>query len=48
MSEDGREITLYRMFPGDVCVLSAGCLLKNITFDVFIDAERKSDAFQAF
>jgi CRP/FNR family transcriptional regulator len=42
MSEDGREITLYRMFPGDVCILSANCILKNITFDVFIDAEKKS------
>ncbi|MDR0597641.1 MAG: Crp/Fnr family transcriptional regulator [Treponema sp.] len=43
LPEDGREITLYRIFPGDVCILSAGCMLRNITFDVFIDAERKSE-----
>jgi CRP/FNR family transcriptional regulator len=43
MAEDGRAITLYRMFPGDVCILSAGCILRNITFDVFIDAEKKSE-----
>ena len=39
MSEDGRDITLYRLFEGDVCILSASCILDEITFDVFIDAD---------
>lgn len=39
LSEDGKEVTLYRLSAGDVCILSASCLLKNITFDVHIDAE---------
>lgn len=39
LSEDGREITLYRLNQGDICILSASCILKNITFDVHIDAE---------
>lgn len=43
LSEDGRDITLYRLSPGDVCILSASCLLKSITFDVHIDAEAKSE-----
>ena len=43
LSEDGKEITLYRLFAGDVCVLSASCVLNSITFDVFIDAEEDSD-----
>lgn len=38
LSEDGREITLYRLFPGDICILSASCVLDAITFDVVIDA----------
>lgn len=38
LSEDGREITLYRLYPGDVCVLSASCVLEAITFDVFVEA----------
>lgn len=42
LSEDGKEITLYRMHAGDVCVLSAACALKAITFEVFIDAEELS------
>lgn len=39
MSEDGRDVTLYRLFDGDVCILSASCVLETITFDVFIDAQ---------
>lgn len=38
MSEDGREITLYRIYPGELCILSASCVLSSITFDVSIDA----------
>lgn len=43
LSEDGRDITLYRLFGGDVCILSASCVLDAITFDVFIDAEEDTD-----
>ena len=43
ISEEGKEITLYRLFAGDVCVLSASCVLDAITFDVFVDAEEKSE-----
>ncbi len=42
LSEDGRDITLYRLYPGEACILSASCVLKNITFDVHIDAEQDS------
>lgn len=43
LSEDGREITLYRLEAGDVCILSASCILQAITFDVFIDSETESE-----
>jgi len=43
LSDEGREITIYRMFKGDTCMLSASCVLSNITFDVFIDAEDNSE-----
>ena len=43
LSEDGRDITLYRLLPGDFCVLSASCILSAITFDVHIEAESDSD-----
>lgn len=46
LSEDGREITLFHMQKGDVCVLSASCILSSITFDVYIDAETDTEIFQ--
>jgi len=44
LSEQGREITLYRLKKGDTCVLSASCVLSEITFDVHIDAEQATQA----
>lgn len=43
LSEEGRDVTLYRLFQGDVCILSASCVLDAITFDVFINAEEDTD-----
>lgn len=45
LSEDGREVTLYRLSPGDICILSASCVLKNITFDVHIDVEGDAELY---
>lgn len=45
LSEEGREITLYRLGAGEICVLSASCLLEMITFDVQIDAEQDTELF---
>lgn len=46
LSEDGRDITLYRLFAGDICILSASCVLDAITFEVFIDAEEDTDVLR--
>ena len=40
MSDEGKEITLYRLHKGELCMLSASCVLDAITFEVFVD--RKS------
>lgn len=45
LSEDGREVTLYRLSSGDTCVLSASCVLNSITFDVHIDAQADTNAY---
>lgn len=42
MSDEGKDITLYRLHKGDMCMLSASCVLQSITFDVFVDAEEES------
>lgn len=38
LSEEGREVTLFRVNEEEVCVLSASCLMDTITFDVLIEA----------
>ncbi len=43
ISEDGREITLYRLFEYDLCLLSASCIMKSIQFDVTINAETNTE-----
>lgn len=45
MSESGKDITLYRLHKGDMCMLSASCVLQTITFDVFVDAEEDSECY---
>ena len=43
LSEEGREITIYRMFEQDVCLLSASCVMPNIQFEIVIEAEKDSE-----
>ena len=43
LSEEGKDITLCRLFPGDMCILSASCVFETITFDVFVDSEEDSE-----
>ena len=40
LSEEGREITLYRLFEMDLCLFSASCVLRSVQFEVFIQAEK--------
>ena len=39
LSEDGRDVTLYRLFGGEVCILSASCVMDSVNIDLYIDAE---------
>jgi len=39
LSDEGREITIYRLFERDMCLFSASCMLSDIQFDIFIEAE---------
>lgn len=34
VSPEGKEITLYRLIDGDTCIMSAGCMLREITFEI--------------
>lgn len=39
-SDEGREITIYRLIEQDVCLLAASCMMKNIQFNMIIEAEK--------
>ena len=40
LSEDGREITISRMFEYDVSLLSASCVMPDMQMNVMIEAEK--------
>ena len=42
-SEEGREITLYRLFERDICLLSASCMMNGIQFPFSVEAEKETD-----
>ena len=43
LSDEGREITIYRLFDRDMCLFSASCIMRSIQFDIIIEAEKDSD-----
>lgn len=43
LSDEGREITIYRLFDRDLCLFSAPCVLRSIQFDVIIKAEKDTE-----
>ena len=45
LSEDGRDVTLYRLFAREVCILSASCVMEDVNVDLYIDAEEDTQAY---
>ena len=43
LSDEGREITISRFFEMDICLFSASCVMPNMQFAVFIEAEKDSE-----
>ena len=43
LSDEGREITITRFFEMDICLFSASCVMPNMMFDVFIEAEKDTE-----
>ena len=43
LSEEGREVTIHRLFEMDICLFSASCVMPNIQFDIIIEAEKDSE-----
>lgn len=43
ISDEGREISLFRLFDMDLCLFSASCMMPSIQFDTIIEAEKDTD-----
>ncbi|MFA6844116.1 MAG: Crp/Fnr family transcriptional regulator [Sphaerochaetaceae bacterium] len=43
ITDSGKELTLYRLFAKEVCLLSASCIMHNIQFDVLVSAEQDTE-----
>lgn len=41
-SNFGKEITLFRLFNRDICMLSSSCVYSNLTYDINLEAEKDS------
>lgn len=45
LSEEGREVTIYRLFERDLCLFSASCIMRSIQFDITIETEKDMDCW---
>ena len=43
LSEDGREITIGRLFDHDISLLSASCVMPDLQFNIMIEAEKDTE-----
>ena len=43
LSEDGREVTISRLFEYDISLLSASCVMPDMQFNVMIEAEKDTE-----
>jgi len=45
LSEEGRQISIYRLFERDMCLFSASCIMRSIQFDITIEAEKDTEVW---
>ena len=45
LSDEGQEVTIYRLFDRDICLFSASCMMRSIQFDITIEAEKDTEAW---
>lgn len=46
LSDEGKELTLYRLLERDLCLFSASCIMNDIEFDVMVSAECPTTVLQ--
>ena len=45
VSDEGKELTIYRLFELDTCLFSASCIMQSIQFDIIIEAEKDTEVW---
>lgn len=45
LSDEGREITVYRLFDRDICLFSASCVIRSIQFDITVSAQKDTELY---
>ncbi len=43
LSDEGREVTLFRVTEGDNCIISASCVLAHLRFEAHMEVTKPSD-----
>ena len=43
LSDEGREVTICRFFEMDICLFAASCVMPNMQYDIFVEAEKDSE-----
>ena len=43
LSDEGREVTVYRLFDRDICLFSASCMMNSLNFEIVIEAEKDTE-----
>ena len=45
LSDEGREITVYRLFERDICLFCASCIMPSIQFEIIVEAEKDTEVW---
>lgn len=43
-SDNGKQVTLYKLYENDICLFSASCIMKDINFDINLECEEDLEA----
>ncbi|NMA07209.1 MAG: Crp/Fnr family transcriptional regulator [Ruminococcaceae bacterium] len=46
LSNQGREVSLYRLFERDNCLFTASCTMNNMNFEIQFEVEKKTSVYQ--
>lgn len=45
ITNEDKQISLYRLLPMDICIFTSSCSIRNIDFDINIEIEKDSEVY---